>query len=45
MGKIDQHQVRVGADPQPDMRLRAGDVVVLLGTPETIAAAEMRLLG
>lgn len=34
-----------GADPQPEMRLQAGDVVVLLGTPETIAAAEMRLLG
>lgn len=34
-----------GADPQPDMRLQSGDVVVLLGTPETIAAAEMRLLG
>lgn len=34
-----------GADPQPGMRLREGDVVVLLGTPETIAAAETRLLG
>lgn len=34
-----------GADPQPGMRLRKGDVVVLLGTPETIAAAETRLLG
>lgn len=34
-----------GSDPQPDMLLQSGDVIVLLGTPETIAAAEMRLLG
>ena len=30
--------------PAPDTRIEAGDVVVLLGTPEQVAAAEMRLL-
>ncbi|HTS84066.1 MAG TPA: cation:proton antiporter [Usitatibacter sp.] len=31
-------------NPSPDMRLRAGDVVVLLGPQEALARAEMRLL-
>jgi CPA2 family monovalent cation:H+ antiporter-2 len=29
--------------PQPEIALQAGDVIVLLGTPEQLAAAEMRL--
>lgn len=35
-------QVRTGAPP-PDTCLNAGDVVVVLGTPEQVAAAEIRL--
>ncbi len=33
-----------GADPSPDMRLQAGDIVVLRGVPEALARAEQRLL-
>ena len=33
-----------GLEPSPEMHLMAGDVVVLLGTPENLAAAEIRLL-
>ena len=33
-----------GADPSPDMRLRAGDVVVLRGVPDALELAEQRLL-
>jgi CPA2 family monovalent cation:H+ antiporter-2 len=33
-----------GLDPQPDTRVVAGDVLVLRGVPENLAAAEMRLL-
>ena len=33
-----------GADPSPEMRLRAGDVVVLRGVPEALERAERRLL-
>jgi CPA2 family monovalent cation:H+ antiporter-2 len=33
-----------GADPSPDMRLQAGDVVVLRGAPEALELAEQRLL-
>jgi CPA2 family monovalent cation:H+ antiporter-2 len=33
-----------GLAPTPQTRLEEGDVVVLLGTPEALAAAEMRLL-
>jgi CPA2 family monovalent cation:H+ antiporter-2 len=33
-----------GLDPQPDTRVMAGDVLVLRGVPENLAAAEMRLL-
>ena len=29
---------------QPDMQLQSGDVLVLAGTPEALARAEMRLL-
>ena len=32
------------ANPSPEMRLRTGDVVVLLGPQEALARAEMRLL-
>jgi len=33
-----------GLDPQPDTKVMAGDVLVLRGVPENLAAAEMRLL-
>ncbi len=33
-----------GADPSPEMRLEAGDVVVLRGVPEALELAEQRLL-
>jgi CPA2 family monovalent cation:H+ antiporter-2 len=33
-----------GLEPSPDMRLQEGDVLVLLGTPENLGAAEIRLL-
>lgn len=33
-----------GADPSPDMRLQAGDVVVLRGVPDALELAEQRLL-
>jgi CPA2 family monovalent cation:H+ antiporter-2 len=33
-----------GLDPQPDTKVMAGDVLVLRGIPENLAAAEMRLL-
>ena len=33
-----------GADPSPDMRLEAGDIVVLRGVPEALELAELRLL-
>lgn len=32
-----------GAEPEPGTRLESGDVLVLRGTPEALAAAEMRL--
>jgi CPA2 family monovalent cation:H+ antiporter-2 len=31
-------------EPSPDMRLEAGDIVVLLGEPEALTLAEARLL-
>jgi monovalent cation:H+ antiporter-2, CPA2 family len=34
----------VGRDPDPEMKLRAGDVVVLYGTPEALEHAEAVLL-
>ena len=33
-----------GIDPSPEVLLEAGDVLVLLGRPEGLAAAEIRLL-
>jgi CPA2 family monovalent cation:H+ antiporter-2 len=33
-----------GLEPSPDMRLEEGDVLVLLGAPENLGAAEIRLL-
>jgi len=41
---VRRHNIR-GFDPQPDTRLQAGDVVVLLGRPAALAAAELRLSG
>lgn len=34
-----------GTEPDPSTRLESGDVLVLRGTPEALAAAEMRLVG
>ena len=34
----------VGRDPDPAMRLREGDVVVIYGTPEALEHAEAVLL-
>lgn len=39
---VRRHGIR-GFDPAPETRLEAGDIVVLLGTPEALAAAETRL--
>jgi K+/H+ antiporter YhaU regulatory subunit KhtT len=36
-------QARVG-EPGPQTRFEAGDVFVVLGEPDSLAAAEMRLL-
>jgi len=35
--------MRMG-DPGPETRFEAGDVVVVLGEPDSLAAAELRLL-
>ena len=40
---VRRHGIR-GADPSPDMRLRAGDIVVLRGVPDALELAEQRLL-
>jgi len=40
---VRRHGIR-GFDPAPETRLEIGDVVVLLGTPEGLAAAEVKLL-
>jgi CPA2 family monovalent cation:H+ antiporter-2 len=40
---IRRHGIR-GADPSPDMRLQAGDIVVLRGVPAALELAEQRLL-
>jgi len=40
---VRRHGIR-GFDPAPETRLEIGDVVVLLGTPEGLAAAEAKLL-
>ena len=34
----------VGRDPDPETRLREGDVLVLYGTPEQLELTESRLL-
>jgi len=34
----------VAADPDPQTRVEEGDVVVVLGDPEAVTAAEERLL-
>ncbi len=34
-----------GTEPDPQIRLQAGDILVLRGVPEALAAAEMRLTG
>jgi CPA2 family monovalent cation:H+ antiporter-2 len=41
---VRRHGIR-GSDPSPEMRLQAGDVVVLRGVPEALDVAERRLLG
>ena len=40
---IRRHGIR-GLEPGPETRLQEGDVVVLLGTPAAVAAAEGKLL-
>jgi hypothetical protein len=35
---------RAGSEPGSETRFEAGDVVVLLGEPDSLAAAEIRLL-
>jgi len=35
---------QAGGEPAPETRFEAGDVVVVLGEPDSLAAAEMRLL-
>jgi len=40
---VRRHGIR-GADPSPDMRLQAGDIVVLRGAPDAVELAEQRLL-
>jgi CPA2 family monovalent cation:H+ antiporter-2 len=40
---VRRHGIR-GFDPAPETRLEAGDVIVLLGAPEDLARAEIRLL-
>ncbi len=40
---VRRHNIR-GLEPQPETVLEAGDVVVLMGVPESLAAAEVRLL-
>jgi CPA2 family monovalent cation:H+ antiporter-2 len=40
---VRRHGIK-GGDPQPETRLEAGDVIVLRGTSENLALAEIRLL-
>jgi len=40
---VRRHNIR-GVEPSPDTRLEAGDVIVIMGAPENLAAAEIRLL-
>lgn len=39
---VRRHGIRAAA-PDPDMRLEAGDILILRGTPEALAAAELQL--
>ncbi len=39
---VRRHGIR-GTEPTPDTRLQNGDIIVLRGTPEALAAAEMQL--
>jgi CPA2 family monovalent cation:H+ antiporter-2 len=41
--RVRRRGIRVG-EPGPETRFEAGDVVVLLGEPDNLAAAEIRLL-
>jgi CPA2 family monovalent cation:H+ antiporter-2 len=41
--RVRRRGIRAG-EPGPETRLEAGDVVVLLGEPDNLAAAEIRLL-
>jgi CPA2 family monovalent cation:H+ antiporter-2 len=41
---VRRRNIRGGINPGPDLQLEAGDVLVLLGTPENLAAAEIGLL-
>ena len=41
--RLRRRGIRVG-EPGPETRFEAGDVVVVLGEPEALEAAEMRLL-
>lgn len=43
MTAVRRHNIRA-LEPQPETVLHAGDVVVLMGAPEDLAAAEIRLL-
>lgn len=40
---VRRHNIRA-LEPQPETVLQAGDVVVLMGAPENLAAAEIKLL-
>jgi CPA2 family monovalent cation:H+ antiporter-2 len=40
---VRRHNIRA-LEPQPETMLHAGDVVVLMGAPENLAAAEIKLL-
>jgi len=41
--RVRRRGIRVG-EPGPETRFEAGDVVVVLGDPNSLAAAEIRLL-
>ena len=43
VARVRRRGIRVG-EPAPETRFEAGDVVVVLGEPESLAAAEIRLL-
>ncbi|TAK67087.1 MAG: hypothetical protein EPO19_12215 [Betaproteobacteria bacterium] len=41
--RVRRRGIRVG-EPAPETRLEAGDVIVVLGEPDALEAAEIRLL-